>query len=143
MREEGRICPVKHDQYLPVYTSWDLGWSDSTAVIFFQLSGTEIRIIDAEEGSTQTLKYWVDKINAKPYKYKGHLFPHDVEQHDGISTGATRREILESLGVEVTTVARLPVYEGIEAVRRLLHSRISIDETKCVGLLKALDSSRS
>lgn len=140
MLEEERICPVRYDASKMVYTSWDLGWDDSTAIIFFQLHGTNINIIDCEEHSNKTLSWFKELLMNKGYKYGGHLFPHDVEHIDGLSTGCTRRDILEDLQIPVTTVPRGIIADGIETVKGLLQSRVFIDSTKCKPLIKSLEN---
>ena len=43
---EKRIRPVPHDPLLKTHTVWDLGFNDSTSILFVQRQGSEIRIID-------------------------------------------------------------------------------------------------
>jgi len=140
MQQEERICPVRYDPSKMVFSAWDLGWDDSTAIIFFQLHGTNINIIDCEERSNTTLAAFKEILMNKGYKYGGHLFPHDVEHIDGLSTGCTRREILEDLQIPVTTVPRGIIADGIEVVKGLLSSRVFIDDTKCKPVIKALEN---
>lgn len=140
MHEQERICPVKYDPSKMVFTAWDLGWDDSTAIIFFQLHGTNINIFDCEEHSNKTLGWFKELLMNKGYKYGGHLFPHDVEHVDGLASGCTRRDILEDLQISVTTVPRGVIADGIEAVKGLLGSRIYIDDTKCRALIKSLEN---
>lgn len=139
MQEEERICPIAYDPYKMVHSAWDLGWDDSTAVIFFQLSGDTIKIIDCEERSSTTLAEWKAILMKRGYRYGAHLFPHDVEQIDGLASGCTRKEILEDLQIPVTTVPRGIVADGIESVKVLLSSRIMINSSKCQPLIKALE----
>lgn len=140
MEKEGRICDLPYDDYKVVHTAWDLGWDDATAIVFFQtdISG-HIKIIDYEEHNNKTLAQMKGIIASKPYRYGFHLFPHDVEHIDGLSTGCTRKEILEDLQIPVTTVKRNLIIDGIESVKALMSSRLMIS-TKCVKLLKALES---
>lgn len=140
MRIEERIIEIKYDPYKLVHTSWDLGWSDMNAIIFFQMEGEKIRIIDYEEHSNKTLNWYKGLLQDKGYRYGTHLFPHDVAQVDGLSTGLTRQEILEDLNIPVTKVPRSYIVDGIEAVRAILSSRVYIDEGKCLNLLKSLEN---
>jgi len=139
LHEEERICEINYDPYKLVHTAWDLGWDDETVIIFFQLVGDNIKIIDYEHHSTKTLAWYRDLLRSKPYKYGTHLFPHDVEQIDGISTGCTRREILEELEISVTTVQKLLISDGIEAVKSILSSKVYINTNKCKDLIKSLE----
>ena len=72
---------------------------------------------------------------SKGYKYGTYLFPHDVEHVDGLSTGLTRKEILEDMQIPVTVVPRSFIVDGIEAVKVLLSSRILINSEKCTHLV--------
>lgn len=140
MEKEGRICDLRYDDYKVVHTAWDLGWDDSTAIIFFQVETSgHVKIIDYEEHNNLTLAQLKGVIASKPYRYGYHLFPHDVEQIDGLSTGCTRKEILEDLHIPVTTVKRALIVDGIETVKALMSSRLFID-VKCVKLLKAIEN---
>ena len=140
MRNEDRIIPLNYDPYKLVHVSFDLGWDDSTAIIFFQIDGDQIKIIDCEEHSNKTLHWYKDLLSAKGYKYGTYLFPHDVEHVDGLSTGLTRREILEDMQIPVTVVPRSFIVDGIEAVKVLLSSRIIINSNKCTHLVKCLEN---
>jgi hypothetical protein len=53
----GSLVTMK-DETLPVFTAWDLGYNDSTAIWFFQILGKEIRLIEYLEGSGESLSYW-------------------------------------------------------------------------------------
>lgn len=138
MQDQERITNVSYDPYKPVFTAWDLGYDDSTSIVFFQLSGTNVHIIDCEEHSTKTLAWYKDLLDKKPYKYGMHFFPHDVEQVDGLATGCTRKEFLEDMGISVTTVPKTLIIDGIESVKALMSSRLYIDKDKCQPLLKSL-----
>ena len=122
-RTEGRITPVIHDPQYPVGTTWDLGYTDSTAIWFFQLIGSQVRFIDYYEASNVPLDHFVDVLHEKKksrgFKYSSqHMyFPHDVEQHESIS-GITRRHALWKMGVTATVVPKSAVWDGVEAVRR-------------------------
>lgn len=140
MRNEERIIPLNYDPYKLVHVSFDLGWDDSTAMIFFQIDGDQIKIIDCEEHSNKTLHWYKNLLSEKGYKYGTYLFPHDVEHVDGLSTGLTRKEILEDMQIPVTVVPRSFIVDGIEAVKVLLSSRIIINVTRCMPLVKSIEN---
>lgn len=140
MHDEERICDFLYDPYKLVHVSFDLGWDDSTAIIFFQVEGSGVvKIIDYEERSNTTLAQWKAILMEKGYKYGIYLFPHDVEHIDGLSTGCTRKEILEDLGIPVTTVSRSLIVDGVESVKALMSSRLFINK-KCDRLIKSLEN---
>lgn len=138
MRGEDRICALPHDPYKETFTSWDIGWNDPSAVLFFQLNGNYIDIIDAESYNASTLAEWAKILKNKPYHYGMHLFPHDVDNIDGLGSGCTRKEILGELGITATTVPKHSISDAIEATKKILASRIRISN-KCNDLLKSLE----
>lgn len=40
-----------YDKTLPVFTFWDIGISDYTCVLFVQINGNEIRIVDSYQNN--------------------------------------------------------------------------------------------
>ena len=140
MRDEERILPIAYDPYKLVHTAFDLGWDDCTAIIFFQIDGDRIKIIDCEEHSNKTLNWYSNLLKDKGYRYGTHLFPHDVRHVDGLSTGLTREELLEDLQIHVTVVPKSFIVDGIEAVKVILSSRVWINSDKCQTLIKSLEN---
>jgi phage terminase large subunit len=66
----GRIGVVDHEPQLPVFTAWDLGIGDSTAIWFWQAHAGEIRIIDFYEKSGEGIEHYAKVLQAKPYRYR-------------------------------------------------------------------------
>lgn len=83
---------IPYDPVLDVHTSWDLGVGDSTSIVFFQMAGNEIRIIDYYENSGEGLPHYIKVLREKDYVYGDHLAPHDIQVRD-FSTGKSRLEI--------------------------------------------------
>jgi len=79
-----------------VFTHWDLGINDTTAIWFWQLHGKEVRLIDHYEMSGEGLEHYVRIIKDKEYKYDRHFLPHDIEVRE-LQTGNTRKQFLESV----------------------------------------------
>jgi len=131
-----QLARVPYDPTLPVSTSWDLGVADHSAIIFFQQKGTAIQIIDYHEERGHGLPHYIQLLNEKPYVYKEHYAPHDIEVQE-FGNGKTRREIAYQLGVRFKVVPKLPVEEGIHAVTMLLN-RCWIDTDHCKSLIDAL-----
>jgi phage terminase large subunit len=132
-----RIRRVDWDKALGVVTAWDLGVGDSTAIVFAQYTGTEVRIIDHYEASGVGLDHYVSVLNAKPYNYEQHVLPHDVRVRE-LGTGKSRLETLDALGVRNIVIApQLGVDDGIQAVRSMLN-RCWMDEDRCDRLIDAM-----
>src|SRR5690606_36057061 len=138
LEAEGRIRSVPYDPSLPVYTGWDLGLDDATAIWFVQVAGAEVRVIDYLETNNEALSSIARSLlNERPYMYGEHYLPHDAEIRE-LMTAKSRKDTLESLGVRPVRVApRQNVEEGINAVRNLL-PRCVFDEKKCARGIEAL-----
>lgn len=137
-----RICGVPYDPTAMVWTTWDLGISDSTAIWFAQVVGREIHLIDYYEASGVDLGHYVREVSNRPYVYGGHIVPHDAQARE-LGTGKTRLEVLASLGLRNMTIAPMHrVEDGINAVRVML-PRTWIDARKCTRGIDALKLYRS
>lgn len=140
---EGRIAEVAYDPALPVWTSWDLGIDDATAIWFAQVTVSgEFRFIDYIEDSGAALDYYVERILERPYRrYEMHLLPHDAAVKE-LGSGRSRTETLQSLGLFPHRVLRAhSVADGINAVRLIL-PRAWFDAEKCAQGIKALRNYR-
>lgn len=136
-QSEGRITGVPHDPNAPVYTWWDLGIDDSTAIWFFQLVGKEVHFIDYIEDSGKPLPYYAQRINEKPYNYGAHIPPHDVEARE-LGTGKTRKEVLQSLLTAPIITAPMAKVEDTIAAARSVIPMAWFDKAKCQKGLMAL-----
>lgn len=151
MRVKGQIGIVPWEAAFRVNTAWDLGYRDSTVIIFFQVIGAQVRIIDYYEKNKEGLEHYVKVINSKPYEYGKHFAPHDINVTE-YGAGLSRAEKARQLGLkfEMTTlkdnrrisaVPNIPIEDGIELVRSSF-SKIWIDESNCGGLIKSLENYR-
>ena len=140
MRLNGQIGVVPWEPYHKVYTSWDLGYADPTAIIYFQVIGETVRIIDYYEASYKTLDVHANEVLGKPYVYAKHFPPHDIMKPEA-SRGLTLREMYRELGIGFTDSIKVGVEDSIENVRKVL-TKVWIDEKKCVKLIKVLESYR-
>jgi hypothetical protein len=128
--EQGRIIRIPYDQALPVWTSWDLGIADSTAIWFIQVTRSgEVRLIDYEEYQGMGLPEIIKQLKAKPYQYEGHIAPHDIRVRE-LGTGTSRFEVAMQLGVRFRICRNIPLMDGIDATRNLL-AKAYIDPEAC------------
>lgn len=119
--QPSRITRVPHDPSLQVFTAWDLGIDDYTAIWFFQVLGREIRAIDYYETSGVGLPVVVkEAIADKPYVWGGHHLPHDVMVRE-LATGRSRHDTLTGLGVSNIIVGQaVDPEERINASRQMI-----------------------
>lgn len=127
---ENRIRLFPIDKTLPIFTSWDLGFRDSTAIWFAQVAGREVRLIHYYEDSGRKLSDYIDYCKAfilsNGGKHGVHFAPHDIGVHE-FTTGKTRLETARGLGWRFKVVGKHFVQDGIDAVREsmgytLIHS---------------------
>ena len=119
VEEEGRICHIPRDDLCKTYAAWDLGVGDSTAIWIAQVAGQEVRLLDYIENHGQGLDWYVRELKSRNWEKAENLLPHDVEVRE-LGTGRSRLEMLREAGLDCTVLPRLPVDDGIAAVRRLL-----------------------
>ena len=77
----GRQAGVRraHDAAAQVWTAWDLGKNNATAIWFAQVVGREVHIIDYYEMTQAELDHYAKIVRDKPYVYAGHILPHDAQ----------------------------------------------------------------
>ena len=142
LSKDKRITEVPIDTRLPVHTAWDLGMNDETTIWFFQQYRAEVRIVDYYANSGESLAHYAQVLKRKSdeagYTYGDTHLPHDVVVRE-MGTGKTRLDTLRDLGIRGRAGPKLPIEDGIEAVRNLL-PRCWFDRTKTHEGLNALRS---
>ena len=137
-QDQGRIGTIPYDPSLPVYTAWDLGYRDDTAIWFYQVLRGEVRVIDFYAVSGADIHYIAEVVCKKPYQYARHYLPHDARAKS-LQTG---RSVVEQLAsyLDVKKLAVVPdigLQSGIQAVRMML-PRVYFDAEKCHDGIEAL-----
>jgi len=140
MRVNKQIDHVPWEAGFAVHTAWDLGMRDATSIIFFQVIGQTVRIIDCYENSKHGLEHYISVLRDKPYTYGKHIAPHDIKVRE-LGSGMTRWEKARQLGVTFVLAPNIALPDGIEAVRSSL-SRIWIDERNAARVIEALEHYR-
>jgi hypothetical protein len=119
LEAKNQITTIPRETLSKTYCAWDLGMSDSTAIWVAQVVGKEIRLVDFYENHGQGLDTYVNWLRDNEWSDAVQLLPHDVVVRE-LGTGKSRQEMLEEAGLEITVVKKLPVADGIQAVRRIL-----------------------
>ena len=121
--DEGRICELPFEPDSPVFTAWDLGYRDDTAIWFYQVVRGEIRVMDYYAVSGASIEEISNAVIAKGYRYTRHYLPHDARAKTLASGG---KSIVEQLAAHLGGMSKLAivpeigVQDGIQAVRMIL-----------------------
>lgn len=139
-REKRIVDTLQVEPSLPVHTAWDLGMDDATTIWFIQMFNNEIRVVNYYENSGEGLPHYARELQRwavqKDIVYGKHYAPHDIKVRE-LGTGKSRLEIARSMGLKFVTVKKIPVIDGIEAVRALL-PRCWFSKTDCYAGIEAL-----
>lgn len=138
--QQGRIKKLEYDPRFRVYTFWDLGVDDSTAIVFAQFVGKEIRLLDYYANNNEGMDHYVDVLRQKReefgYSYGTLFIPHDGANREWI-TGRNRRQALEAKGFAVEVLPADRVADGINGAK-MLFENIFFDADKTQDLLECL-----
>lgn len=137
---DGRVGNVPHEPRITVDTWWDLGINDRMSIWFTQSIGSEVRVIDYFESSGQGFPFYIGKLQEKGYVYGIHTAPHDIEVRE-LTSGKSRRDTAEALGIRFSVAPKLPIHEGIDAVRGMF-PKLWFDTKKCRDGINALKNYR-
>ena len=138
-RLDGRIGVVPYETHYHTYSVWDLGVSDSCAIIFFQVcEGGSIHIIDYYENNKLGLEHYCKYVLSKDYMYAQHFAPFDIGVQE-FGTGITRLQLAQRMGIEFTVLPRAGLLDGIEAVR-CTFSKFYINEATCERFISCMQN---
>ena len=137
--QDGRITEVEYDRFADVYTAWDLGYSDDTAIWYYQVIHGEVHFIDYYSASGKSIDHYAAHVLSKPYKYKTHFLPHDARAKTLASGGKSVIEMLaEHLTLNKMAITpSLSMQDGIQATRQMM-PRAWFDKVRCADGVEAL-----
>lgn len=140
--QEGRITSVPFDNEFFVWTFWDIGMDDSTAIWFVQFVGDEIHLIDYYQNNNQSAMHYLDVLNKKAqdfgYRYNKLILPHDGRVREW-TNGRSRAETLEAKGFKTEVVKATSIADGINACK-MIFSKCYFDKIKCEEGISALSN---
>lgn len=133
----GRIGDYPHDTGGLVHTCWDLGFTDDTAIWFFQVAKATPTFIDYYEISGHSIHDIVKTLHHRRddrgYRYGQYYLPHDARAKS-LQTGKSIMEQLLSHGVRARISPEMSLQDGVQAARKMLMVAC-FDEVRCeVGL---------
>jgi phage terminase large subunit len=142
MMREGRVTILKPDTRLKLHSIWDLGGTDATAGILFQVTGRYIHILYLLHDTGKGLKYYLEQADRIRQQFGCewgyHFGPHDIDQkHQGWEHAESRLIQARRQGWHFQMVPKVNFEDGIEAVRYMF-PRLRIDKLNCDLLIRAL-----
>lgn len=166
MESDGRIKEGIYDPTIQVHTSWDLGYSDDTAIWFWQQAGNEVRLIDYHEHNREGLKHYAEQLigheiiidlygdsgkiikwhkgkaiegieHRVEYNYGNHFVPHDAANKLLQAGGRSAVDQLFEFGIKTRVVAATSQQNQIDSARVTLQ-KTWVDPVKCKDGLRAL-----
>lgn len=137
--EEGRICPLQIDPNLPLFSFWDIGIGDATAIWIMQPKPTTdnrdgwLDMVHYYENQGEGVEHYINYLHDFSRKtkafFKMHFAPHDVENRTWVS-GRTILEESRNLGIDFNVVPKCSIENGIQAVRTIL-PKVRFDSIEC------------
>lgn len=146
-RVEGRIPDMLPIESAPVWTFWDIGRGDMTAIWLMQKIGVQHRFIGYYENTGQELDHYVAELQKRGHIYARHFLPHEADSKRIGKTADTNQSIKEMLvdlwpGQKFEVVPRVHNIEsGIQATRAQLASAVFCG-TRCHQGLKRAQNYR-
>jgi hypothetical protein len=146
-RRAQRIRPDLPVERAPVWTFWDLGRGDMTALWLMQKIGPDYRFIGYYEETGEELDHYAEWLQKRGLTYAMHWLPHDANTKrlgESADTNLSHKEMLEKLmpGQRFDVVPRITnILSGIQQTREVLHA-CWFDEVACAVGLKRLQTYR-
>lgn len=122
----GQIGDFPYDPSLPVWTAWDIGFSDDTVIWFWQMVRGEIHVIDFYSANGYGVSHYCDVLDSKGYNYaklgkEPFLWlPHDAAAKTFAAQGKSSQEQFWERGYKSRIVPSLSLQDGIQAARMCL-----------------------
>jgi len=148
LEQEGRYTRVDHNPDYPVFTAWDIGRTDATAIWWFQVIANEVRIIDFYSNTLKDPDHYASQVLGKEitinlvgteievsigeeipeiahrcaYQYGRHWLPHDAKHKTYAAKGKSiELQFHEVFGyASVGIVPNISRVDGINATRKML-----------------------
>lgn len=108
-----------------VFTHWDLGISDSTAIWWWRPRGSGVEVLDFYEAHGKPLSHYLDELEARAalrgYRYAKHFLPHDARARTLVTGSSVLEQAVERLGADMVALTpSLSLLDGIQAARWVL-----------------------
>lgn len=124
LEKAGAFSAFEHPK-TDVFTTWDLGTDDSTAIWFWRIGkGGGVDFVDHYEASGKPMSHYTDVLAEKGYQYVKHWLPHDARQRSWLHGTNIVDQFVAEFGAGAVAVvpgqADASFMDGIQAGRWLL-----------------------
>ncbi len=138
LEKEGRVQNFAHDGSM-VFTFWDLGLNDSTAVWIMEVVDGQVRVIAHYENHGQPLSHYFDQIDKFQkdlhLKFRKHWLPHDAKALTLAARTSCEDQFRERFGSGMVSVGpKLDLLDGLQAGRWLLQQDIKFHPRCGIGI---------
>lgn len=118
---EGRRGKVPYNPGKPVFTFWDLGHSDKTAIWFIQHAGMEFNIIGYYENRLEKMPHYIKYLQDTGYQFTSIYLPHDgdAETLSNVTPKKQLRDAFPNCNVKIVDRPSKKAV-GINAVRTIM-----------------------
>ncbi len=134
--ERHGVRELTYKENLPVYSAWDFGIGDATAIGIYQVSSNgEVYLLDYYENSDQPLQHYIDWIKGLNIEFKLH-FGDPSGANRNLNTG---RSVFEDLAAQKIMVFARPtrVIDKISATVKLIRDHLYVG-SKCHRFIDAI-----
>lgn len=135
--EESRVINFDINRHAPVHTAWDLGRRDPTSIWLFQALGDKLKLIGYYENVAQSMEFYIHWLGEfareNKVKYGLHFAPHDIKVKE-YTTNKARIDSAAEMGFHFTVAKKLPIMDGIEAVKKLFPQLVFHKDNCQLGL---------
>lgn len=123
-----------------IFTAWDLGMSDSTAIWWFRPTDQGVEFVDHYEAHGKPLSHYADVIEQRGLKVTKHWLPHDANSRHLGTEMTVLEQLLNRFGRGTVAIGpRMSLLDGIQAGRWLLQQAgTRFHATRCAAGLEAL-----
>lgn len=121
LRSRGRIIPFEWERSSPVFSSWDLGWSDSTSVWLWQFVARDILAIWHTRQKGKTAAQMAQILADTGIPIAAHYLPHDAASTTAAAGTSYKAELTKAGLANLIVVPRSPeIWPGINQTRDML-----------------------
>lgn len=137
-RKNGNVCRVPFDSNLTVYCVFDLGYNDTTSIIFSQYFGKEVRIFEHLESNGKHISSYFEYITSKQFNQVKIVLPHDARSKTVGAEYSVEEQAIKIFGSSnVVVLDREAIELGISTTKNMFKD-LYIDD-KCTRLIECLE----